>query len=60
MTAPALAANETPRAVAPVLEALKLKAGYQRRQVLYDVSLNVGGGEIVAVLGTTALAKPRY
>jgi branched-chain amino acid transport system ATP-binding protein len=57
MTAPALAANETPRAVAPVLEALELKAGYQRRQVLYDVSLTVGTGEIVALLGHNGAGK---
>ena len=45
------------RVVAPVLEALELKAGYQRRQVLYDVSLNVGSGEIVAVLGHNGAGK---
>jgi branched-chain amino acid transport system ATP-binding protein len=57
MTASTLAAHQTPRVVAPVLEALELKAGYQRHQVLYDVSLNVGAGEIVAVLGHNGAGK---
>jgi branched-chain amino acid transport system ATP-binding protein len=57
MTAPAFAANETPRAVTPVLEALALKAGYQHRQVLYDVNLSVGAGEIVALLGHNGAGK---
>ena len=57
MTASAPATHQTPRVVAPVLEALELKAGYQRRQVLYDVSLNVGTGEIVAVLGHNGAGK---
>jgi branched-chain amino acid transport system ATP-binding protein len=57
MTASALAANQTPRVVTPVLDASELKAGYQRRQVLYDVSLSVGTGEIVAVLGHNGAGK---
>ena len=57
MIASTLTADQTPRFVAPVLEALELKAGYQRRQVLYDVSLNVGAGEIVAVLGHNGAGK---
>jgi branched-chain amino acid transport system ATP-binding protein len=57
MTASTLAAHHTPRVVAPVLEALELTAGYQRRRVLYDVSLNVGSGEIVAVLGHNGAGK---
>ena len=57
MTASVLAATDTPRAAAPALEALDLKAGYHRRQVLYDVSLTVGAGEIVAVLGHNGAGK---
>ena len=57
MTAPALATNQSPGAVAPVLEALELRSGYQRRQVLYDVSLTVGPGEIVVVLGHNGAGK---
>jgi branched-chain amino acid transport system ATP-binding protein len=57
MIASTLTADQTSRFVAPVLEALELKAGYQRRQVLYDVSLNVGAGEIVAVLGHNGAGK---
>lgn len=57
MTAPALAENRSSRAVAPILEASELKAGYQRRQVLYDVSLTVGDGEIVALLGHNGAGK---
>ena len=57
MTASALATHQTPRVVAPVLDASELKAGYQRRQVLYDVSLSVGTGEIVAVLGHNGAGK---
>jgi branched-chain amino acid transport system ATP-binding protein len=41
----------------PMLRALELKAGYQRRQVLYDVSLRVGAGEVVAVLGHNGAGK---
>jgi branched-chain amino acid transport system ATP-binding protein len=57
MTASAFAAPEAPRTPAPALEALKLNAGYQRRQVLYEVSLAVGAGEIVAVLGHNGAGK---
>jgi len=57
MIASTLTADQTSRFVAPVLEALELKVGYQRRQVLYDVSLNVGAGEIVAVLGHNGAGK---
>jgi len=57
MIASTLTADQTSRFVAPVLEALELKASYQRRQVLYDVSLNVGAGEIVAVLGHNGAGK---
>jgi branched-chain amino acid transport system ATP-binding protein len=57
MTAPALAANQTQPAIAPVLEVSQLAAGYQRRQVLYDVSLSVGAGEIVALLGHNGAGK---
>lgn len=57
MNASTLAATQAPRTAAPMLEALELMAGYQRRQVLYDVSLAVGAGEIVAVLGHNGAGK---
>jgi branched-chain amino acid transport system ATP-binding protein len=57
MTAPALNEARSEHAAAPILEVSELKAGYQRRQVLYDVSLSVGPGEIVAVLGHNGAGK---
>lgn len=41
----------------PLLEAVDLRAGYFRRQVLYDVSVNVNAGEIVAILGHNGAGK---
>lgn len=57
MTAPAFAAERYANAAAPILRVTDLKAGYQRRQVLYDVSLTVADGEIVALLGHNGAGK---
>lgn len=56
MTATTPQAASIPRG-APLLQTLDIKAGYQRRQVLYDVSVEVGPGEIVAVLGHNGAGK---
>jgi branched-chain amino acid transport system ATP-binding protein len=37
--------------VAPVLETVGLGGGYGRKQVIFDVSLRVGAGEIVSLIG---------
>jgi ABC-type branched-subunit amino acid transport system ATPase component len=34
-------------------------AGYGPKQVLFDLSLQQGAGELVCLLGTTAPANPR-
>jgi branched-chain amino acid transport system ATP-binding protein len=39
------------RVGAPVLETVDLSGGYGRKQVVFDVSLHVGPGEIVSVIG---------
>lgn len=57
MTAQQLAPRPLPHTRVPILEARDLKAGYHRRQVLYDVSITVGTGEIVAVLGHNGAGK---
>jgi branched-chain amino acid transport system ATP-binding protein len=41
----------------PLLEVTGISAGYNRRQVLYDVSVNVGPGEVVTVLGHNGAGK---
>jgi branched-chain amino acid transport system ATP-binding protein len=45
------------RAASPLLQALDMRAGYQRRQVLYDVSVEVDPGEVVALLGHNGAGK---
>jgi branched-chain amino acid transport system ATP-binding protein len=57
MTASAPATHRSVHPVGDVLEASQLEAGYQGRQVLYGVSLSVGAGEIVAVLGHNGAGK---
>jgi urea transport system ATP-binding protein len=57
MTVPLVQAAATATGPTPLLQALELKAGYQRRQVLYDISLSVGPGEVVAVLGHNGAGK---
>lgn len=54
----ALAVDGPARAVAaPLLDATGLSVGYNRRQVLYDVSVSVGTGEVVTVLGHNGAGK---
>ena len=55
-TAP-VSPTSTARAATPLLQALEMRAGYQRRQVLYDVSVEVDPGEVVAVLGHNGAGK---
>jgi branched-chain amino acid transport system ATP-binding protein len=43
--------------IQPLLQATGLNAGYNRRQVLYDVSVEVAPGEIVTVLGHNGAGK---
>jgi branched-chain amino acid transport system ATP-binding protein len=43
--------------VTPVLEIEALEAGYGKSQVLHDVSLTVGAGETVALLGRNGAGK---
>lgn len=57
MTATTLLEIPLRRSDTPLLQALEIKAGYQRRQVLYDVSVEVDPGEIVAVLGHNGAGK---
>lgn len=59
MSAPTISqpAAGIPRAATPLLQALDMRAGYQRRQVLYDVSVEVDPGEVVAVLGHNGAGK---
>jgi len=57
MAEPTLPERTIPRAATPILQALEIKAGYQRRQVLYDVSVEVDPGEIVALLGHNGAGK---
>jgi branched-chain amino acid transport system ATP-binding protein len=42
---------------APILEVRDLCAGYGRAQILYDVSLAVGEGEVVALMGRNGAGK---
>jgi branched-chain amino acid transport system ATP-binding protein len=57
MTATTLLEIPAQPATAPLMQALEIKAGYLRRQVLYDVSVAVNPGEIVAVLGHNGAGK---
>ncbi len=43
--------------VVPVLQVRDLQAGYGRKQVVFDVDLEVGSGEIVTVLGHNGSGK---
>lgn len=57
-TAPASPASPSrSRAASPLLQAVDMRAGYQRRQVLYDVSVEVDPGEVVSVLGHNGAGK---
>lgn len=44
-------------ATAPVLKIAKLQAGYGRKQVVFDVDLTVGQGEILGVFGHNGSGK---
>lgn len=44
-------------ATAPVLQITKLQAGYGRKQVVFDVDLTVGHGEILGVFGHNGSGK---
>jgi ABC-type branched-subunit amino acid transport system ATPase component len=41
-----------------VLELKRLNSGYGRSQVLFDFDLQLGAGEVVALLAATAPANP--
>ena len=41
----------------PLLEVERLQAGYGSAQVLFDVTLSVGAGEVVALLGRNGMGK---
>ena len=41
----------------PLLEVERLQAGYGSAQVLFDVTLSVGTGEVVALLGRNGMGK---
>lgn len=41
----------------PILEAIGIGGGYGRKQVIFDVTLKVGAGEVVAVLGHNGAGK---
>jgi branched-chain amino acid transport system ATP-binding protein len=47
----------TPAPKAPALEVEGLRAGYTQADVLHDVSMTVGGGEAVALLGANGAGK---
>jgi branched-chain amino acid transport system ATP-binding protein len=49
--APAASATDRDRAGVPVLETVDMSGGYGRKQVVFDVSIHVGPGEIVSVIG---------
>ncbi len=50
-------APRTATGAVPLLQANGISAGYNRRQVLYDVSVTVAPGEIVTVLGHNGAGK---
>lgn len=51
------AAGAAAPAVAPILEVADLNAYYGRAHILHDVSLHVGMGEVVALLGRNGAGK---
>lgn len=51
MPVPASTSTDGERPGAPVLETVDLSGGYGRKQVVFDVSIHVGPGEIVSVIG---------
>ncbi len=49
--APATSSTDGERPGGPVLETVDLSGGYGRKQVVFDVNIHVGPGEIVSVIG---------
>ena len=51
-----------PQVISPeiLLDAHGLKAWYGAAQILYDINLQVGRGEVVALMGRTVLASPPH
>ena len=49
--------SSTIATMAPVLQVTKLQAGYGRKQVVFDVDLTVGHGEILGVFGHNGSGK---
>jgi branched-chain amino acid transport system ATP-binding protein len=54
---PETSAEQTTVGSAPVLRVTQLQAGYGRKQVVYDVDLVVGPGEILGVFGHNGSGK---
>jgi branched-chain amino acid transport system ATP-binding protein len=50
-------AHATTSAAAPLLELKAIRAGYGKAEVLHDVDLTVGAGELVAVIGANGAGK---
>ena len=53
----AVAAEDAAASRATLLEVTGLQAGYGAKQVVFDVSLNVGAGEIVGIVGHNGAGK---
>jgi branched-chain amino acid transport system ATP-binding protein len=52
-----MSSDSTPSGESPVLEVTGLSGGYKRVEVLHDVSLTVGRGEFVTVIGSNGAGK---
>src|SRR5262249_11218039 len=55
--AESISGRQPSRERCPMLELRSLCAGYGRAQILFDVSLAVGDGEVLALLGRTGAGK---
>jgi branched-chain amino acid transport system ATP-binding protein len=49
--APTASSTDNERVGAPVLETVDMTGGYGRKQVVFDVNIHVGPGEIVSMIG---------